>query len=128
MKNNHFPDLRTVRLTMQSRAAAFLNRPAASRRLLAAAAVLVLLACPSPASAQITNTVFSDDFADGVIDPAKYQPDAPFFEGGQGDIHATEANGVLEFTGTVSQQWNSGGLAPRCESFRRSPFPTRPTS
>lgn len=61
------------------------------------------------ASAQITNTVFSDDFEDGIIDPAVYQPDAPFFEGGVGNISAAEANGVVEFTGTVSQQWWAGG-------------------
>ncbi|PYJ97213.1 MAG: hypothetical protein DME23_16675 [Verrucomicrobia bacterium] len=74
----------------------------------AAAVILFLSLCPPRAAAQITNTVFFDDFADGVIDANKYQPDAPFFEGGQGDIHATEANGVLEFTGTVSQQWWAG--------------------
>ena len=75
---------------------------------LLAAVILFLTVCPPRAAAQITNTVFFDDFADGVIDANKYQPDAPFFEGGQGDIHATEANGVLEFTGTVSQQWWAG--------------------
>src|SRR5439155_12441730 len=53
-------------------------------QLLAAAVILFSSVCPPRAVAQITNTVFFDDFADGVIDANKYQPDAPFFEGGQG--------------------------------------------
>src|SRR5260370_18467361 len=48
-----------------------------------------------------------------TIDPAKYQPDAPFFEGGTGDIHATAHDGVIEFVGTTSQQWWSGGTLQR---------------
>lgn len=69
------------------------------------------------ASAQITNTVFFDDFQSGSIDPAVYQPDAPFFEGGIGNISATEANGVVEFTGTVSQQWWAGGTLRLTQGF-----------
>ena len=57
---------------------------------------------------QITNTVFFEDFESGVIDPAKLAPDAPFFEGGLGDISGAVVNGELEFTGTVSQQWWAG--------------------
>ena len=53
--------------------------------------------------------VFSDDFESNTIDPAKYQADAPFFEGGVGDIHATAHDGVIEFVGTTTQQWWSGG-------------------
>lgn len=70
-----------------------------------------------PAAAQITNIVFFDDFEDGVIDPNVYQPDAPFFEGGRGNISATEANGVVEFTGTVSQQWWAGGTLRLVQGF-----------
>jgi hypothetical protein len=70
-----------------------------------------------PAAAQITNVVFFDDFEDGVIDPGVYQPDAPFFEGGRGNISAAEANGVMEFTGTVSQQWWAGGTLRLVRGF-----------
>ncbi len=69
------------------------------------------------ATAQITNTVFFDDFQDGIIDPLVYQPGAPFFEGGVGNISAAEANGVVEFTGTVSQQWWAGGTLQLVEGF-----------
>jgi hypothetical protein len=58
--------------------------------------------------AQITNTVFFEDFESGVIDPDKFVPDSPFFEGGIGDISASIVNGELEFFGTVSQQWWAG--------------------
>jgi hypothetical protein len=56
-----------------------------------------------------TTQVFSDDFSAASIDAAKYVPDAPFFEGGVGDIHAQIGGGVMEFVGTTSQQWWSGG-------------------
>jgi hypothetical protein len=58
--------------------------------------------------AQITNTVFFEDFETGIIDPGKFVPDSPFFEGGIGDISASIVNGELEFFGTVSQQWWAG--------------------
>ena len=76
---------------------------------LLAALLGLFLVCPSAARAQIYQTVFEDDFSSGVIDPAKYLPDAPFFEGGVGDIHAQAGNGVMEFVGTTTQQWWSGG-------------------
>ncbi|MBL9129221.1 MAG: hypothetical protein JNL97_16345, partial [Verrucomicrobiales bacterium] len=53
--------------------------------------------------------LFQDDFSGNAIDPAKYQADAPFFEGGVGDIHAEAGNGVMRFVGTTTQQWWSGG-------------------
>src|SRR5262249_19859206 len=68
--------------------------------------------------------VFQDDFASNTIDPAKYQADAPFFEGGQGDIHAEAGNGVLKFVGTTSQQWWSGGtlrIVPTFEASEEAP-------
>jgi hypothetical protein len=62
-----------------------------------------------PAARGQTNTVvFEDDFSSDTIDPTKYQPDAPFFEGGVGDIHAEPGDGVMRFVGTTSQQWWSG--------------------
>jgi hypothetical protein len=68
-----------------------------------------LLSQPGLAQAPAPVVVFSDDFESNSIDPAKYVPDAPFFEGGVGDIHATAHDGVIEFVGTTSQQWWSGG-------------------
>ena len=90
---------------------------------LAAAALLWAAGAPR-ASAQITTVVFSDDFSANTIDPAKYQPDAPFFEGGTGDIHAQAGNGVIEFVGTTSQQWWSGGtlrIVPTFTASEQSP-------
>jgi hypothetical protein len=67
-----------------------------------------------------TSVVFSDDFSSNTIDPAKYQADAPFFEGGVGDIHAVAGNGVMQFVGTTSQQWWSGGTLRIVPTFAPS--------
>jgi len=74
-----------------------------------ALACVQLLSQPTLAQAPAPVVVFSDDFESNTIDPAKYVPDAPFFEGGIGDIHATAHDGTIEFVGTTSQQWWSGG-------------------
>ena len=92
-------------------------RPGRTRLLL-----LTLLAglTAATASAQTVKTVFEDDFSTDGIDPARYVPDAPFFEGGQGDIAGTIANGVLEFAGTTTQQWWSGGTLRIVPTFTAS--------
>jgi hypothetical protein len=69
------------------------------------------------AHAQISTVVFQDDFSANTIDPARYQPDAPFFEGGSGDIHAEARNGTIEFVGTTSVQWWSGGTLRVAQAF-----------
>src|SRR6476661_973413 len=83
---------------------------------LAVIASLLVLAVPK-SHAQISTVAFSDDFSSNTIDPAKYQPDAPFFEGGTGDIHATAHDGVIEFVGTTTQQWWSGGTLRVAQTF-----------
>ncbi len=70
--------------------------------------LMVFALAPRQISAQITNVVFSDDFSTDGINTNKYAIDAPVFEGGTGDIAPTQANGVLEFTGTVAVQWWAG--------------------
>src|SRR5512140_659785 len=75
-----------------------------------------LLTLPQ-ASAQITNVVFSDDFSQNGIDTNKYAIDAPFFEGGKGTIAPTIANGVVEFTGTVTEQWWAGATLRVLQPF-----------
>ena len=55
--------------------------------------ILILSLSGVRVSGQISQVVFADDFSSNTIDPGKYQPDAPFFEGGLGDIHA-EAGGL----------------------------------
>jgi len=84
-----------------------------------AVALLVMVGAPG-ASAQISSVVFSDDFASNTIDPARYQPDAPFFEGGLGDIHAVAGNGVMQFVGTTTQQWWSGATLRVVPTFTPS--------
>lgn len=75
-----------------------------------ALALLALLVAPvTTVRAQLSQVVFQDDFSASTIDPAKYTPDAPFFEGGKGDIRAEAGNGVIRFVGTTTQQWWSGG-------------------
>src|SRR5438552_657629 len=96
---------------------------AASQNLLALTAVLFLVCLPR-ASAEISTIVFSDDFSSNTIDTNKYQPDAPFFEGGIGDIHATAHDGVIEFVGTTTQQWWSGGtlrIVPTFDASEQTP-------
>src|SRR5262245_40112192 len=80
-------------------------------------ATFVLLSGASAAFAQTSTVVFQDDFSANTIDPAKYQADAPFFEGGVGDIHAVAGGGVMKFVGTTSQQWWSGGTLRIVPSF-----------
>ncbi|MCL4176449.1 MAG: hypothetical protein KJ072_01705 [Verrucomicrobia bacterium] len=67
--------------------------------------------------AQITNEVFFEDFNSGTIDPAKFEPDSPFFEGGVGNIVGAINNGELEFTGTVSQRWWAGATLRLVPTF-----------
>src|SRR5688572_26057027 len=87
----------------------FRNSRGVCRKLVVAVAILCSLACLPQASAQISTVVFSDDFSANTIDTNKYQPDAPFFEGGLGTIHAEIGNGVMHFTGVTTQRWWSGG-------------------
>src|SRR6185503_13386824 len=67
-----------------------------------------------------STVVFSDEFASNTIDPAKYQPDAPFFEGGLGTIHAEAGNGVMHFTGSTTQRWWSGATLRIVPTFAAS--------
>src|SRR5262245_57613500 len=84
-------------------------------------AAAILLWANLPASAQlISKTLFSDDFSASAIDATRYQADAPFFEGGTGDIHAQAANGTIEFVGTTTQQWWSGGTLRVVPTFAAS--------
>ncbi len=89
-------------------------------RRLMALALLGAFWCAPAARAQINETVFQDDFSSNTIDPAKYQPDSPFFEGGMGDIHAVAGNGVIEFVGTTTQQWWSGATLRVAPVFNAS--------
>lgn len=71
---------------------------------------------PPPPSA----VIFEDDFESNEIDETKYQAANPFFEGGQGDIHAEAGDGVMRFVGTTSQQWWSGGTLRIVPTFAPS--------
>ncbi len=87
-------------------------------------AFLILLSClglQSEALGQITNTLFADDFSKAGIDTTKYAVDSPFFEGGKGNIAPNVQNGVLEFTGTVSEQWWAGATLRVLQTFEASP-------
>ena len=95
------------------------RKPSRARLLLATflfAIAITSIGIPS-AFAQIATVVFQDDFSANTIDPAKYAADAPFFEGGVGDIHAVAGGGVMKFVGTTSQQWWSGGTVRVVPTF-----------
>lgn len=85
--------------------------------------LLILLSClclQSRALGQITNSLFADNFSAAGIDTTKYAIDSPFFEGGKGDIAPSVHDGVLEFTGTVSEQWWAGATLRVLQSFEAS--------
>ena len=85
-------------------------------------AAFVALSLSSPGSAQTpTAVIFEDDFESNEINETKYQAANPFFEGGQGDIHAEAGDGVMRFVGTTTQQWWSGGTLKIKESFNAAP-------
>ena len=69
---------------------------------------------------QQSNVVFSDDFESNEIDPAKYIPGSPFFEGGVGDIHGEAGDGMMRFVGGTTQQWWSGGTLQVVPTFAPS--------
>lgn len=97
--------------------------PGAARSWFAILLALLATVLP-PAAAQISTVVFQDDFSAATIDATKYTPDAPFFEGGIGDIHAEAKNGTIEFVGTTTTQWWSGGtlrIAPTFTASEASP-------
>lgn len=80
-------------------------------------AILVLA---GTASAQITQTLFFEDFSGPSINPERFEPDAPFFEGGRGDISAVQSGGVVTFSGTVSEQWWAGATLRVVPTFQAS--------
>jgi hypothetical protein len=84
------------------------------------AALLAIMLLPT-ASAQVTNVLFSDDFSTAGIDTNKYAVDAPFFEGGKGTIAPKVENGVVQFTGEVTQQWWAGATLRLTQTFPVSP-------
>ena len=86
-------------------------------------AVFVALFLSSTGYAQTppTAVIFEDDFESNEINETKYQAANPFFEGGQGDIHAEAGDGVMRFVGTTTQQWWSGGTLKIKESFNAAP-------
>ncbi len=67
-----------------------------------------------------SSVIFADDFESNTIDAANYEAADPFFEGGQGDIHAEAGDGVMRFVGTTTQQWWSGGTLRIKQSFPAS--------
>ncbi len=98
-----------------------MKKPTRSRTYLFAAAAALTLTLAPRVTAQITNVIFSESFSGASVDLTKFAPDAPFFEGGLGDISASQQGGVLEFTGTVSQQWWAGATLRLLPTFEASP-------
>ena len=85
-------------------------------------AVFVALSLSSTGYAQNSPTavIFEDDFESNEIDETKYQEANPFFEGGQGDIHAEAGDGVMRFVGNTTRQWWSGGTLRIVPTFAPS--------
>jgi hypothetical protein len=61
------------------------------------------------ASAQVTNTVFSDSFSGTTLNTNKWTVTGYSQEGGSGQFVPAVENGVVEFTGTTTDQWWGGG-------------------
>lgn len=90
------------------------------RALVALTTCAIGLMLPQRGAAQITKTLFFEDFSGATIDPESFEPDAPFFEGGQGNIVATQAGGVVTFNGLVSEQWWAGATLRLVPTFQAS--------
>ena len=117
----HSPQSLLHPLSVSSRWRNFLDRTVShTKGWRAALTGLLLMGSVTPASAQISTVLFQDDFSAATIDPAKYVADAPFFEGGKGDIHATAHDGVIEFVGSTTTQWWSGGTLRVAQTFNAS--------
>ena len=63
----------------------------------------------SGASAQVTNVVFTDNFSGTTLNTNKWKVTAYSQEGGSGNFTETVSNGVVEITGTTTEQWWGGG-------------------
>src|SRR5690349_9190452 len=81
------------------------------------ALMILSLVTAARLSAQVTNVVFSEDFA-GPLNTNKLVADNIGFEGGKGTIAPTVANGVVEFTGAVSEQWWAGAALRVVPTFK----------
>lgn len=92
--------------------------PAQQIRRWAALACSALAALSAPA--QTSEVLFSDDFDSGIIDDAKWRVDGRPFESGVSDITANAALGVLEFSGTVIEQWWPGSALATIPTFSAS--------
>lgn len=69
-----------------------------------------------PASAQVTNVVFTEDFS-GSLNTNKWMVGTRTLEGGKGTIMPAVNNGVLEITGTTTEQWWAGGSLQVATNF-----------
>ena len=68
------------------------------------------------ASAQVTNVVFSEGFS-GSLNTNKWIVGTRTLEGGTGTIVPTVSNGVVEITGTTTEQWWAGGSLQVATNF-----------
>jgi hypothetical protein len=98
----------------------FMKSSGPTLRSLSLLCLLGLLCLAPRTSAQITNVVFFDDFSTPGISPSKYAVDAPFFEGGKGTIAPKIADGVLEFTGEVTERWWAGATLRLANTYTAS--------
>ena len=81
---------------------------------------LGLVASSLMALGQPAQVIFEDDFSSDTIDESRYEPAEPFFEGGEGTIHAEAGDGVMRFVGSTTQQWWSGSTLRIKEKFEVS--------
>lgn len=72
------------------------------------------------ATAQVTNSVFSDDFS-GPLNTTKWTVGKRTLEGGTGTIVPVVSNGVVEITGTTTEQWWAGGSLQVATNFTVNP-------
>src|SRR5436190_14671826 len=86
------------------------------RQSLSAVILLAGLMFLPKASAQVTNVVFSDDFS-GSLNTNNWIVGKRTLEGGTGTIVPTVSNGVVEITGTTTEQWWAGGSLQLATNF-----------
>ncbi len=81
-----------------------------------AMALAGMLSLPN-VSAQITNTVFSEDFSGSTLNTSKWSFQDRSLEGGKGNNNYTIHDGVVELTCEVTEQWWAGGVIKALPTF-----------
>lgn len=89
-------------------------------KLLSMATALAGMLCLPHASAQITKTVFSEDFSGTTLNTSKWEFTDHALEGGKGDITYSLHDGVVQFSGPLTVNYWCGATLRAKQTFSAS--------